>query len=366
MSAPNTTIWPMEPRTRAKHEILRRYLQAWFPILAKGNSRLVYLDGFAGPGRYSNGEEGSPIIALQAARAQYAHLGQSEPVFVFVEEDPERAKHLETVEVPALKLPKHFRVQVSVGNFEGVMTALLDQLDARNLQLAPTFALIDPFGITGIPMRLISRLLKRRSCEVLITFMTHTIQRFVTELPEHTNTLIGSADAAEKIRAAANRVHTARQLYREELGKTARFVHFFSMYSTQGSPIYDLFFATNHPLGFVRMKEAMWLVDRSGAFSLHEGTDPNQLTMLSPTPELHLASELGRAFAGRKVGAKVLRRFVDEETSFIGSHLTKALKLLESDGAIIVEAVKLDGSRRRKGTYPEGATVQFLAAGEKT
>lgn len=29
MPAPKTTLWPLEPHTRAKHEILRRYLEAW-------------------------------------------------------------------------------------------------------------------------------------------------------------------------------------------------------------------------------------------------------------------------------------------------------------------------------------------------
>ena len=59
-------IWPIEPHTKAKHGILRRYLQAWFPIIAfSGSPRLVYVDGFAGPGEYDGGEEGSPAIAMR-------------------------------------------------------------------------------------------------------------------------------------------------------------------------------------------------------------------------------------------------------------------------------------------------------------
>jgi len=33
--------------------ILRRYLQAWLPILSRRNERVLYLAGFAGPGIYS-------------------------------------------------------------------------------------------------------------------------------------------------------------------------------------------------------------------------------------------------------------------------------------------------------------------------
>ncbi len=48
---PQQVTWDLEDHTRAKHEILRRYLNAWFPILAQGGfPRMVLIDGFAGPG----------------------------------------------------------------------------------------------------------------------------------------------------------------------------------------------------------------------------------------------------------------------------------------------------------------------------
>jgi len=50
---PKETIWAAEEHTFAKHRLLRRYLDAWLPIMARHNRRLVLVDGFAGPGRYS-------------------------------------------------------------------------------------------------------------------------------------------------------------------------------------------------------------------------------------------------------------------------------------------------------------------------
>jgi three-Cys-motif partner protein len=55
----------MEPNTAAKHTILRRYVQAWLPIMSRlvgrwsldGRGRLLLLDGFCGPGRYIDGED---------------------------------------------------------------------------------------------------------------------------------------------------------------------------------------------------------------------------------------------------------------------------------------------------------------------
>src|SRR5690242_16580737 len=111
MAAPSTVIWQLEPHTRAKHEILKRYLQAWMPILSQGKfPELLYIDGFAGPGEYKNGEDGSPIIALKTA------LGYNPPLtakmhFLFVEKDKSRAAHLNSI-IQQMSLPKNFEVIV--------------------------------------------------------------------------------------------------------------------------------------------------------------------------------------------------------------------------------------------------------------
>jgi len=75
MAAPRTTIWEMQPHTRAKHAILRQYLQAWISILTQGGfPNILYIDGFAGPGRYAGGEDGSPIIAIKSALEHAARI----------------------------------------------------------------------------------------------------------------------------------------------------------------------------------------------------------------------------------------------------------------------------------------------------
>src|SRR3954447_17728649 len=61
------TVWPLEEHTRAKHELLTRYLSRWVPIFQHGYGRtadLVFIDGFAGPGVYEGGEPGSPVLMI--------------------------------------------------------------------------------------------------------------------------------------------------------------------------------------------------------------------------------------------------------------------------------------------------------------
>jgi three-Cys-motif partner protein len=107
MALPDKTVWNAEPHTVAKHIILQTYLGAWFPILAKFNGRIIYVDGFAGPGRYADGEVGSPIIALDWARTHRASLS-GELVFYFIEKDRDRAENLRK-EVADIQLPANFQ-----------------------------------------------------------------------------------------------------------------------------------------------------------------------------------------------------------------------------------------------------------------
>ncbi len=366
MTPPKEKVWTIEPHTKAKHLILKQYLKAWFPILAKWNGRIIYYDGFAGPGEYSGGEQGSPLIALNVAKGQLKHLRNNELVFIFVEEDKDRADHLKgTVE----QQPSTFKVEVINNNFESALVSTLDSLDEEGSQIAPTFAFIDPFGINGLPFGLIKRFLQNDKCEAMITFMHSTMERFVTELPDQTNKLIGNTSASEIITSSNNRIAKARELYEQSLRKAAKFVRSFEMRNRHNRPIYDLFFATKHPLGHKRMKEAMWTVDRLGLFSFSDGVNPGQRVLFSPTPERDLEPIIWGKFQGREnIDCSEVLEYTNDETAFLEQHARKVLKLLESENGynshkIKVEPKKIDGKKRRRGKFTKGTIIKFAEKG---
>jgi len=104
------TLWIPDAHTLAKHAILRRYLQAWLPIMSRWNRRGVVIDGFAGPGRYASGEDGLPFVALKAA-LEHSHPIAAELVFLFIEADDERKANPDR-EMAKLRLPSSYRVIV--------------------------------------------------------------------------------------------------------------------------------------------------------------------------------------------------------------------------------------------------------------
>src|SRR5260370_37583290 len=127
---PRTKLWPLEEHTKGKHLVLKSYLDAWIPKLGFWNGRMLFIDGFAGPGEYAGGEAGSPLIALRAFLNHPAKDRlKASIVFDFVEQDPARAAHLETlVELLRSQLPTSCSAEVSVGAFDETMTGLLDAL----------------------------------------------------------------------------------------------------------------------------------------------------------------------------------------------------------------------------------------------
>src|SRR5690606_29040835 len=69
VATPGTVTWRRDAHTAAKHEILARYSDAWFPIMLRATvvRSLTVCEGYAGPGEYDSeasgvpGPEGSPL-----------------------------------------------------------------------------------------------------------------------------------------------------------------------------------------------------------------------------------------------------------------------------------------------------------------
>jgi three-Cys-motif partner protein len=363
VAVPRDTIWPIEPHTAAKHQILRKYLDAWLPILGTYNKRIVYVDGFSGPGQYTGGEPGSPIIALEAACTHRANL-RGELVFLFIEERDDRANHLEE-KIAKLALPAHFNVKVERGTFADKLGKTLDELDADRSQIPPTFALIDPFGFSGIPYALIRRLLSKNKCEVLITFMVDAINRWLAHPDEniraHIVETFGTDEAIKIAEGTGDRATALKNLYHRQLNKVAKFVRYFEMCARDGRVVYYLFFASNNSLGHLKMKEAMWKVDPFGDFTFSDSTNPDQALLFLDPSTAPLAADLAAKFRGTgQIPVKRAEEYVQDHTGYLRKHMGEALGQLEANGTLKVAEIKTDGKKRRAKTYPNDALVTFL------
>lgn len=357
MAAPKTTIWPLEPHTRAKHAILKRYLEAWTAILSLGGfPEIVYIDGFAGPGRYSKGEDGSPVIALEVALEQRLP-SDTRILFLFVEQDEKRAAVLEEI-VNSIERPERFCVSVAGGKtFESAVRDLLNSHKAKGTKLPPTFTFIDPFGWKGVKFSIVEEILSYPSCEVLLTFMYEEINRFIGEKSQTENfdDFFGTSKWRDCLSIGEPRARNRflHDRYVDQLRSAAKvnYVRSFEMRNDKDVTDYYLFYGTNNLKGLQKMKEAMWKVDASGEFKFSDATDPNQRVFFAEPAFEILQAQIVKRFAGLETTVGDVQRFVLAETAFRETHYKRrVLHVLESALPPRLEAVD-PPKNRRKGTY---------------
>lgn len=362
MTDPRTAAsWRLAPHTGAKLAILGAYLRAWFPILGRGGfPRVLYIDGFAGPGRYAGGEDGSPIVALKALGSQ-ENLDDTAFEFHFVERK-RRAVMALKANIAELRSNGGIaaNAQVFVHENQTFEQAYREKIKPRLLQSlrAPAFALVDPFGWTGLPMAIMSELMSRPSTEVLVNFMFEEINRFLGHYQQGGN--FDDLFATNAWRQAGSLSGVERKayvhnLYRDQLIKAAgaRYVRTFEMLNDRGASDYFLYFATKNFLGLSKMKEAMWKVDPGGGNRFSDMTNLDQFVLLQPEPDLHvLQRQLLQRFSASIVSVNEIERFVVEETAFHAGHFKKVLLNMESSGKlVVVDPV----AQRRRGTFRDGA-----------
>lgn len=366
MSVPSSTKWEIEPHTAAKHVILRNYLRAWFPIMGRYNARILFLDGYAGPGEYEGGQDGSPIIAIKEALnfldycEKYKWV-KPEIVFMFIEEDIERATNLEQ-KIAEMKLPKKIVVQVVYSSFELASRDITETLSKQNASLAPAFLFIDPFGY-NLPFELIQKLMQNDKCEVFINFMYEFINRFIARDGQENvmSRLFGNEKWKEidvKEMTPSERKDAIIGLYEKQLQeKAAKYVRSFDLRGSRNSTKYFLVYGTNHKLGLHRMKDAMWKVDATGGFTFVDNTDPNQTVLFGDEPDFQrLKGLITTKFAGRSVSIEEIEDYVLCQTPYLPTHFKRPiLNPMEKAGEITV----VSSNRKKSGSFPEGTKIQF-------
>lgn len=373
MSEPTT--WKLPPHSAAKHELLRRYLEAWYAKLASAGvrrpqSQLNFIDMFAGPGIYEGGEPGSPIVALTTLlnHSAFPRWSNVKFLFYFVEKEADRCRSLEqqVEELWASReggQPTNISVRIENKSFSDTVADLKEISTARGGATfsVPTFAFVDPFGFSDLPLGDLCSLLSRGSCEVLFNFMYNDINRFFTfDNGEHQAKMkllfdfnvVPSVEGLKPRQREALLNRHIEEVFRRR-GKF-EYVRSFQMEGKTNRTLYSLFFATHRVEGIGVMKDVMWKIDpvQGRRFSDRLADQPSLFEGLPNYEELK-ALVLER-LATSKAPIVELMDFVTIDTYFKSSHLKKnVLKPLEAAGKITVSS---SGSRR-KGSFTEGCTI---------
>jgi three-Cys-motif partner protein len=329
--------------TAIKHAILRDYLSAWVPILSSWQKRIVYIDGFCGPGSYEcKGQifDGSPIIALKIGQE---FSDRVKLVCLFIDLNSDYCDQLQQ-RIADLNLGGNF--QIVHGRFEEVITELLQKVE----RMAPAFCFIDPFGYSGLPLQVIKRFLERPTTEAFINFMYEPISRFlsVQSQHEHLDLLFGTDRWREVLEGHLRyeeKESYLRDLYHEQLKTCARYVWPFQLKDPdRDRTIYYLFHCTNHPKGIKVMKEVMYRKGTKGTYS-YQGREFSQMTLFSTEPNVNeLEQALLRKFSRQKITFDDIINST-LEWPFIEKHYREALKNLKQKNMINKIPIDTKGDR---------------------
>jgi three-Cys-motif partner protein len=276
-----------KPTSLHKLDIFGKYLPPLTYKLGSGWKNIWIVDGFAGVGAYRSGQSGSPRLAAQWARREEMRRGHPLVRCINVERDPDCFVELERNLAPW----KHLAT-----NLSGTFAERLDEILNR-IGRDPAFFFLDPFGVNGIEMAVIERILARkgRKTELLIHFSDKSFKRMAGHSDEDDDRtplakkLAGSKLArldevmgtklwrpwweGDKVDTDAALDATAK-LYLSQLRERGfRYAHEIPIRETLDSrPPYRLVFCTESPHGVELMSDITCVYERRLWDRAHEGT----------------------------------------------------------------------------------------------
>lgn len=373
-SGPKTTKWEALPHTLAKIAILKAYMRAYVPILgsSKRHAKIIIHDGFAGPDQYTNGKSGSPTAVLTAGKDAISQLGPrwvaGDLTCVFSEPDMERYRSLDN-QVDSMAKPGRLKA-VTLNKSFVEATAWIEAEYSAALKIgAPRFTFIDPFGATGAPFTVIKKLLGGASSEILMNFDADGVSRIFAAASDNKkneanlDVIFPHVDWRSELGASDDhddRSRRALKLFKAQLTSVpgVRYVFETEMRDQSDNLSYYLVFAGKHPLGLMRMKEAMKSIDQDGSFRFSDAHVGSQTLFRFDDPQKY-AEAMHQHFKGQTV------KFDDEfdditlyaltQTPFINAK--SLLVILEDEGSIRVTALP---GRKKRAFNKQVTSIEFI------
>ena len=199
---PNDPPPKLEEHTKAKLDVLRRYLRAYFDRLnvnpAHDQFKLDLVDGFAGGGTYRDGDRivsGTPLIMLEESEAAQDRLNQNrtKPLqcdfkMHFVDVNPDHTKHLRRALAERGYRVDDEKIVVHNTGFEDVADGIIADVLHRQPRSGRAIFLLDQTGFSQVELALVARIFSRLPrAEVILTFASDALSNRLSDRPQLIN-----------------------------------------------------------------------------------------------------------------------------------------------------------------------------------
>ena len=189
----------IDEHSKAKLEVLRSYLRAYFDRLnvnpSREEFRIDLVDGFAGGGTFLDGEKivsGTPLIMLEESKAAMERLNENrtKPLrfdckCYFIEKEAAHAAHLQRVLKEREYVLDDGRIVVRNSLFEDKVEDILAEVKHRQPRAGRAIFLLDQTGFSQVELALVGRILRELpAAEVILTFAAEALTNHLANTPE--------------------------------------------------------------------------------------------------------------------------------------------------------------------------------------
>ena len=196
--APEGPPPPIEPHSKAKLTVLRKYLNAYFDKLniypQREDFKLDLVDGFAGGGTFQEGNEtlsGTPLIMLEEVESAQKRLNRNraKPLhfdcrYYFVDVEAAHTEHLRRVLTERGHQVQGGDIVVQNSRFEDVADSIIAEIDRRQPRAGRSIFLLDQTGFSQVELALVARIFRELpGAEVILTFAADALVNHLAETP---------------------------------------------------------------------------------------------------------------------------------------------------------------------------------------
>jgi three-Cys-motif partner protein len=351
-----------------KSTIVSKYFWSWanivIPSAKRYNKPIQYIDLYAGPGRYEDDTQSTPLMIIKKAIEDEKMRGLLK--MIFNDGNPNFAASLRE-NIAKIEGIERLRYQPEIFNEE------VDEKFIRmfsRTDLPPTLTFLDPFGYMGLSRGLVNAVLKDWGCDCIFFFNYNRINMGINNpfVENHMNALFGQARAdglREKLRSMnpTERELTIVEAIAQTLKEIGgRYVLPFCFKNERGvRTSHHLIFVSKHPRGYMVMKDIMASVSSDNdqgvpSFTYCPPTNVlEQMLLFSLSRPLDMLEDMLLAdYAGKTLTMEQLYDEHNIDKRYIRRNYVEVLLKLERDGVIIVQP-----SKRKTGSMGDKVLITF-------
>ncbi len=329
--------------------------------------KIAYIDLFAGPGRYKDGTQSTPLRILTSA-IEKPDL-RERLVAIFNDKDEKNSNDLQKTIAEISKI-ETLKYKPMVYNQE-VGEEIVKMFE--NMNLVPTLFFVDPWGYKGLSLRLVNSVLKDWGCDAIFFFNYNRINMGINNkaVQEHMQSLFGEKQAIALRDKINDKDVRERELFIvEELCQAlktygSRYVLPFRFKNDKGKRTsHHLIFVSKNFRGYEIMKDIMTRESTSHtqgvpSFEYNPSDFLPRQTLLFQLyrPLDDLKEDLLDKFKGQRLTMQEIYEKHNVDTPYIKKNYKDVLRELYDNGSI--NATSPEGKPPRKGTFSNRIIVTF-------